>query len=209
MHTAQSSRLVEIFFFLDLRTFFFPQRLKLFFFSSPLLLAITFHSSAIHHRRHTPPLQPMSTPWHFTCQLLFVVAKVIHSASVHCSEHLAFVTFPFPRRSCYYFHLSDETFQCRQWLVSPSFYAFFLWQRSAFISFQSSYKPCCSETRCPSPNSEISTGTIHRSLFRPLFLFPHSPPSRRWVYISKATNLNLNRRSRHFTCPLFSLVLAP
>jgi hypothetical protein len=46
-------------------------------------------------------------------------------------------------------------------------------------------------------------------LFRPLFLSPHSPPSRRWVYISEPTNLNLYRRSGHFTCqgstPLLTL----
>ena len=71
------------------------------------------------------------------------------------------------------------------------------------IPFQSTYKPCCSETGCRSSNTEFSTSTVHKSLFRPLFLSPHSPSSRSWVYISEPDNLNLYRRYRHFTCPLF------
>src|SRR5271155_5396974 len=74
------------------------------------------------------------------------------------------------------------------------------------IPFQSTCKPCCSETCCRSSNTEFPTSTVHKSLFRSLFLSPHSPPSRSWVYISEPTNLNLYRRSRHFTCPLSSLI---
>ena len=68
------------------------------------------------------------------------------------------------------------------------------------LPFQSMYKSCCSETGCPSSNTEFPTSTVHESLFRPLFLSPHSPTPRSWVHISDPDNLNLYRRSRHFTC---------
>jgi hypothetical protein len=177
LHAAQSSRLVEIFPLLDLRTFSFPQRLKLFFFSPPSSWRPLFTLQRYPTCAILLLSKPLSTPWNFTCQLLFVVAKVIYSASV-------FLLW----RTCRFRHLSFHfTFisviRLSVSVVSPSFYAFFV-QRSAFISFQSSYKPCCSETRCPSANTEFSPSTIHKSLFRPLFLSPHSPPSRRWVYIN-------------------------
>src|SRR5271155_4090333 len=70
-----ASRFTDIFPFLKVSTFFF---------SSPLLLAITFQFSAIPHGRQTLPLLPLSTLLHFACQLLSVVAKVI--SSVSCSS---------------------------------------------------------------------------------------------------------------------------
>jgi len=63
---------MDIFPFLNISTFFF---------SSPLLLAITFQFPAIPHGRQTPPFLPLSTWLHFACQLLSVVAKVISSVS--------------------------------------------------------------------------------------------------------------------------------
>src|SRR5271154_3934923 len=68
-------RFTDIFPFLKVSTFFF---------SSPLLLAITFQFSAIPHGHQTLPLLPLSTLLHFACQLLSIVAKVI--SSVSCSS---------------------------------------------------------------------------------------------------------------------------
>ena len=92
-------------------------------------------------------------------------------------------------------------------LVSSPFLCFL--PPAVGIPFQSTYKPCCSETGCPSSNTEFPTSTVDKSLFRPLFPSPHSPTSRSWVYISEPDNLNLYRRSTgHFTCPLSSLRFA-
>jgi len=49
---------VEIFLLLDLRTYFLPPTSQLFFFSSPVILAITFQFSAVPHSRQTSPLSP-------------------------------------------------------------------------------------------------------------------------------------------------------
>jgi hypothetical protein len=65
------------------------------------------------------------------------------------------------------------------------------------------YKLCCYETRCPSSDTEFSQSAPFIKACSAAVSFPHSPPSRRWVYTSEPTNLNLYRRSRHFTCPLF------
>src|SRR5271155_471426 len=46
---------------------------------------------------------PLSTLWHFTCQLLFVVAKVIYSTSVLLWRAPRFCHLSFS----FYFHLSD------------------------------------------------------------------------------------------------------
>ena len=96
-----------------------------------------------------------------------------------CGEHLAFVTFPFHFTfisAIKPFGIASFPFLLR--ILPPAVGIYFL---------QLSYKPCCSETRCPSSNTEFSTSTVHKSLFRPL----------------EPDNLNLYRRSRHFTCPLF------
>ena len=169
-------------------TFPFPN-VSTFFFSSPLHLAITFQFSAIPHGRQTPPLLPLSTLWHFPYQLLSVVAKVISSvcSSFHGEDmSLAILLF-----------ISAITSFASP--VFPPFYAFSL-QRLAFpFNRRTSH---AAETRCPFSNTEFPTSTVHKSLFRPLFLSPHSPPSRSWVYASEPDNLNLYRRSGHLTCPL-------
>jgi len=120
LHAARSSRLVETFLLLDLRTFF-PFLNFSTFFSSPLLLAITFQFSAISHGRQTLPLLPLLTLLHFACHLLSVVAKVI--SSVFCSsfrgEHISLTVLLF-------LSLSVSLFL-------RSLYTFFL-QRLAFLS---------------------------------------------------------------------------
>jgi hypothetical protein len=176
-------------------TFPFPN-VSTFFFSSPLHLAITFQFSAIPHGRQTPPLLPLSTLWHFPYQLLSAVAKV--TSSVFCSSFRGEHISPF--------YFSSQRLNLPVSLVSPPFTPS---PPSVGIPFQSTYKQCCSETGCPSSNTEFQTSTIHKSLFRPLFLSPHSPLSPCWVYISEPDNLNLYRRSRHFTCLLSLPVSAP
>jgi hypothetical protein len=59
----------------------------------PPLLAITFQFSGILHGRQTPPLLPLSTLWHFTCQLLSAVAKV--TSFVFCSSFCCELVSPF------------------------------------------------------------------------------------------------------------------
>ena len=85
-----------------LRTFSFHQLFNFSFLPTSWRLLFNFQ------RYHTVAKlllsKPLSTPWHFTCQLLFVVAKVIYSASVLLLwrtprfRHLSF---------SFYFHLSD------------------------------------------------------------------------------------------------------
>src|SRR5271154_3899062 len=73
-------------------------------------------------------IQPLSTPRQFTCQLLFVVAKVIYSVSVLPWRTFSLVNFPFP------FLLSSQRFKdFHVAYPSPFFYDFFL-QRLAFPS---------------------------------------------------------------------------
>jgi hypothetical protein len=54
-----------------------------------------FSIFAIPHGRQTPPLPPLSMLWHFTCQLLFIVAKVIYSVSVLPRQTLPFAVLLF------------------------------------------------------------------------------------------------------------------
>ena len=107
LHAAWSSRLMEIFLHLDLRTFSFPQRLN---FSSflppsswrsllnfqryPTSARLPLYSAAEYSSQPlVKPFTrmtfcqfgksiPLSMPWRFACQLSFVVAKVIYSVSV-------------------------------------------------------------------------------------------------------------------------------
>jgi hypothetical protein len=91
----------------------------------------------------------LSTQWHFTCQLLFSVAKVIYSVSVllamasTLARHLPLLVLPF---------ISAITSFASP--VLPSFLRFL--PPAVGISFQPMYKPCCYETRCPSSNTEFS-----------------------------------------------------
>jgi len=187
---------VETFLLLDLRTFSFPQHLNfLLFFPPPLGDHFSICSDTL--LAPNSPLLPWSTLWHFTCQLLSAVAKV--TSSVFCSSFRGEHILPF----C----LSSQRGNLPVLLVSSPFYAFSLRRlgicsnrRTSFATWKTTIPP-----RIPS----FPSSTIHKSLFGPPFLCPHSPPSRRWVYITEPDNLNLYRRSRHFTCPLSSLVLAP
>jgi hypothetical protein len=103
LHATRSSRLVETFLLLDLRTFSLPQHLNFFSFL-PTSWRLLFNFQRYHTVAKLLLSKPLSTPWHFTCQLLFVVAKVIYSASVLLLwriprfRHLSF---------SFYFHLSD------------------------------------------------------------------------------------------------------
>ena len=55
-------------------------------------------------------------------------------------------------------------------LVSP--FLLHILSPAVGIPFQSTYKPCCSETGCPSSNTEFPTSTAHQSLFRRCFFPP-------------------------------------
>jgi hypothetical protein len=192
LHAARSSRLVETFLLLDLRTFSFPQHLNfLLFFPPPL----GDHFSIFNDTLQAPnsPLLPWSTLWHFTCQVLSAVAKV--TSSVFCSSFRGEDISPF--------YISSQRLNLPVSLVSSPFLR--LLPPAVGIPFQSTYKPCCSETSCPSSNTEFPISTVHKSLFRPLFPSPHSPTSRSRVYISEPDNLNLYWRCRHFTCSLLAL----
>ena len=122
LHAARSSRLVETFLLLDLRTFSFPQHLNfLLFFPPPL----GDHFSIFNDTLQAPnsPLLPWSTLWHFTCQVLSAVAKV--TSSVFCSSFRGEDISPF--------YISSQRLNLPVSLVSSPFYAFFL-QRLAFPS---------------------------------------------------------------------------
>jgi hypothetical protein len=192
LHAARSSRLVDAFLLLDLQTFSFPQL-------SSFLPPSSWRSPFDFQRYHTVAKlllsKPLSTPWHFTCQLLFVVAKAIYSASVlllwriRRFRHLSF---------SFYFHLSDLTFRYRSFLLL--FYAFFP-QRLAFTSNR------CTSHAAQKPDALLLTPSSRPALFiktcsARCFL---SPPLSSFSMLglpSEPDNLNLYRRSGHLTCPL-------
>jgi hypothetical protein len=139
---------------------------------------------------------PLSTLWHFTGQLLFVVAKVIYSVSVllamasTLARHLPLLVLPF---------ISAITSFASP--VLPSFLRFL--PPAIGITFQPMYKPCCSETRYPSSNTEFPNQHLSQKLVPPAVSFPPLSSFSNLGLLSETTNLNLYRRSRHFTCPPF------
>jgi len=193
--------LVETFLLLDLRTYFRSSTSQL----SSFLPPSSWRSHFNFQRYPTDAKLFLSSLCRHCgtslCQLLFSVAKVTYSLSV-------LLLWRTPRRlssPLLFILLSSQRLNLLVSLVSP--FLLRILPPAVGLPFQSTYKPCCSETGCPSSNTEFPTSTVHQSLFRPLSLSPQSPRS--WVHISEPTNLNFYRRSRHLTCPLSSLVLAP
>jgi len=66
--------------------------------------------------------------------------------------------------------LSSQRLNLLVSLVSP--FLLHILPPAVGIPFQSTYKPCCSETGCPSSNTEFPTSTAHQSLFRRCFFPP-------------------------------------
>jgi hypothetical protein len=115
----------------------------------PLPLGDHFSIFAIPHGRQTPPLLPLSTLWHFPCQHLSVVAKVI--SSVFCSsfrgEDISIAVLLFISAIAFF--------------ASPAFPPFLRFLHPAVgISFQPTHKPCCRNSmsflKCRVPNQHRS-----------------------------------------------------
>ena len=109
--------------------------------------------------------KPLSTQWQFTCQLLLSVAK---SHLFHFrSSSVANTSLPSP---LLFISLSSQRLNLLVSLVFPFLFRFL--PPAVGIPFQSTYKPRCSETGCPSSNTEFPTSTVHKSLFRRCFFPP-------------------------------------